>query len=82
MAESEDAIDGRMESREEIVDEKEPETRTTLTNIFGTVFRAHRFGIYVSFEHEEKSEIGVLFPGKSFVNATNLLGDIVKTDQV
>jgi len=62
-------------------EEPESETRTFLNNISGTVFRAHRFGIYVSFQHEDKNEIGVLFPGKSFVNATNLLGDIVKTDQ-
>ena len=34
----------------------------------------NRFGIYVSFVHEEKPEIGVLFPGKSFINGTLLLG--------
>ena len=57
------------------------EARVCLNNITGTVFRAHRFGIYATFEHEGKSEIGVLFPGKSFANASNLLGDVVKTDQ-
>ena len=40
-----------------------------------------RFGIYISFKHEDKNEIGVLLPGKSFVNGASLLGDVVKTDQ-
>ena len=57
------------------------EARVCLNNVTGTVFRAHRFGIYATFEHEGKSEIGVLFPGKSFANASSLLGDVVKTDQ-
>ena len=41
-----------------------------------------RFGIYAQFEHDGHTEIGVLFPGKSFINSTLLLGDSVKTDQV
>ena len=41
-----------------------------------------RFGIYAQFEHDGHAEIGVLFPGKSFINSTLLLGDSVKTDQV
>jgi hypothetical protein len=40
-----------------------------------------RFGIYANFEQDGQSEIGVLFPGKSFINSTLLLGDSVKTDQ-
>ena len=74
------------------------ETRIRLTNVGGSVFRAHRlpylfnfelkfcfhvrFGIYAQFEHDGHTEIGVLFPGKSFINSTLLLGDSVKTDQV
>ena len=57
------------------------DTRHTLANIQGNIFRAHRFGIYASFEHNGKSEMGVLFPGKSFVNGHRLLGDMFKTDQ-
>ena len=41
-----------------------------------------RFGIYAQFEQDGHTEIGVLFPGKSFINSTLLLGDSVKTDQV
>merc|ERR1711892_493439 len=55
--------------------------RKTIYNVVGTIFRAHRFGIYASFEHEGQCEIGVLFPGKSFVNAVHLLGDVVQSDQ-
>ena len=72
------------------------ETRISLTNVVGSVFRAHRlqiliaavecfwsrFGIYAQFEQDGHTEIGVLFPGKSFINSTFLLGDSVKTDQV
>ena len=57
------------------------DTKLSLTNIQGNIFRAHRFGIYASFEHNNKSEMGVLFPGKSFVNGHKLLGDMFKTDQ-
>ena len=57
------------------------DTRVNLTSIQGSIFRAHRFGIYASFEHSGKSEMGVLFPGKSFVNGHHLLGDMFKTDQ-
>ena len=57
------------------------DARVTLSNVRGTIFRAHRFGIYASFEHGEKSEMGVLFPGKSFINGRRLLGDMFKTDQ-
>ena len=57
------------------------ETKVYLNNIQGQVFRAHRFGIYATFELNGKTEIGVLFPGKSFVNGSALLGDLVKTDQ-
>ena len=41
----------------------------------------YRFGVYALFEKDGESEIGVLFPGKSFINSTMLLGDSVKTDQ-
>ena len=41
-----------------------------------------RFGIYAQFEQDGHTEIGVLFPGKSFINSSLLLGDSVKTDQV
>ena len=57
------------------------ENRQCLTNIRGHIFRAHRFGIYASFDHNNKSEMAVLFPGKGFVNGTLLLGDMFKTDQ-
>jgi len=57
------------------------ETRISLTNVVGSVFRAHRFGIYAQFEQDGHTEIGVLFPGKSFINSSLLLGDSVKTDQ-
>ena len=39
-----------------------------------------RFGIYVSFNHKESTEIGVLFPGKSFVNGKTLLGEEILKD--
>ena len=57
------------------------ENRQCLSNIQGNIFRAHRFGIYASFENNGKSEMAVLFPGKGFINGKQLLGDMFKTDQ-
>ncbi|XP_023340636.1 uncharacterized protein LOC111710748 isoform X2 [Eurytemora carolleeae] len=76
----EDDLDGGGQV-DEVEDEGEEESRVFIQNITATVLSAHRFGIYISFVHEENSEIGVLFPGKSFVNGTLLLGDAVRTDQ-
>ena len=76
--------DARFDAKDDVENDEitsAVETKVYLNNIQGQVFRAHRFGIYASFELNGKSEIGVLFPGKSFVNGSALLGDLVKTDQ-
>ena len=76
--------DSRFDAKDDVENDEitsAVETKVYLNNIQGQVFRAHRFGIYATFELNGKSEIGVLFPGKSFVNGSALLGDLVKTDQ-
>ena len=107
-----EAEPGAVEEQAEVGEEpvEVAETRISLTNVVGSVFRAHRshhglcisvviclekvqvalpeslphprFGIYAQFERDGHTEIGVLFPGKSFINSSLLLGDSVKTDQV
>ena len=44
--------------------------REKITEVTGEILKARRFGLYVTFMHNGQSQIGGLFPGKAYVNAS------------
>ncbi len=54
--------------------------RQKISAVQGTVFRARRFCVYVSFEREGKRQTATLNPGLAYVNGARLLLEVCRTD--
>jgi hypothetical protein len=63
------------------IEEEDPKKDVVMNDLDGEVLKAKRFGIYVAFMHEGKSQIAVMFPGKSYINGIQHFLDVCKTDQ-